>query len=329
MGAPMMAFYQNVAENGTKVCTGAEKLIPCDTSALASLPAADGLILFDAHLGESLATYTYVDPAIVDNTFGSRVASLDMFSAANGYNATTNGASYSDAFKKSFLSAQAARNDQLNSQALLLLAQKRASTNNPNAMGDDIPFTVVGSTAARLWQPDLSLVQCTQKAHTLLSHDGTRPSQVVCSVRPPSGGAADGLSAASTLAVNVRIWLGAHGMRTAGAYTQTKDDISGVDYTSTATSTVGNIPGVTKPLLIVSNSGHYFIRPDEIVFDAAKMADKTYAIEEGSVHGGTECTACEKQLNLAQPGSATTFGFYGDTFTRTMDYMAEWILTRY
>jgi len=37
----MMTFYQNVAQNGSSVCQGANKLIPCGNQ-LANLPAADG-----------------------------------------------------------------------------------------------------------------------------------------------------------------------------------------------------------------------------------------------------------------------------------------------
>jgi hypothetical protein len=47
-GAPLMTFYQNVAQNGPSVCQGANKLIPC-TNELAGLPPADGIILRDAH----------------------------------------------------------------------------------------------------------------------------------------------------------------------------------------------------------------------------------------------------------------------------------------
>lgn len=329
MSAPMMTFYQNVAQNGPSVCTGPEKLMPCVTTNLNGLPVADGLILFDAHLGESLATYTYIDPAVPNNTFGPRIQALDMFSPANGYNATTSGGTYSETFKTSFLAAQAARNDALTNQALLLLAQHRAVPGNGASMGDDIPFTVVGATSARLWQADLSLMQCTQKPQILLSYDGTRPTKVVCSVRPPSGAAKTGLAPTATLKTNVHIWLGAHAMRTSGVYTQTLNDIRGVDYSSTATSTVGNITTLTQPLLMIANGGHYFLRSDEIVFDTARMTDKTFAILEGATHGGTECTACEAQLGLPQPASATSFGYYGDTLSRSMDFIAEWINKRY
>ena len=64
VGAPLMAFYQNIAENGAAACQGPEKILPCDASTLNNLPLPDGVILFDAHLGAALATFTYVDPAI-------------------------------------------------------------------------------------------------------------------------------------------------------------------------------------------------------------------------------------------------------------------------
>ena len=343
-GAPMMTLYENVAENGPGVCSDAAKLSPCVTTNLSGLPRADGIILFDSHIGDSLATFTYVDPAVLNNSLGQRDPTLDMFSAANGYNAATNGAVYSPTFITSFLAAQAARNAQLNALAQSLLAQERTATNNPGDLGDDIPFTVVGGDNARLWQPDLNLLQCTQQPVTLLSHTGARPKQVVCSVRPPSGTASIAVTAASTLNINVHIWLGAHAMRTLPSpgpiYNQTNNDITGLDYTSTSTSSVTNITGIRIPFLIVANSGHYFLRPDEIIYQTAMMPDKTFAIEEGSVHGGTECTACETLLGLPTPapagtpgpGGATappTFGYYGDTFTRTMNYMAEWINLRY
>lgn len=332
MGGPMMAFYQNVAEHGPGVCTGPEKIVPCVTTNLAGLPRADGLIIFDSHLGEALATFTYVDPAVVDNAMGVREPGFDMFSAANGYVASGNSATYSSSFIQGFLAAQATRNMRLLEQAQNLLEAERTATNDPTELGDDIPFTVVGATAARLWQPDLRLLACTQQPVTLLSHDGTRKMQRVCSVRVPSGaGAAAAEGSSATINTNVHVWLGAHAMRTAGTYDQTSNDLAGIDYRSTATSSVGNITGVSVPFLIVGNGAHYFIRPDEIIYQTARMRDKTFAIEEGAVHAGTECTACEAARGLAtpEPGPSPQYGYYGDTFGRTMDFMAEWLGSRF
>lgn len=47
-GGCMMSAYQNIAENGQSSCNGSEKIYPC-SSAMADLPAADGVILADAN----------------------------------------------------------------------------------------------------------------------------------------------------------------------------------------------------------------------------------------------------------------------------------------
>ena len=352
-GGSLQPFYENVAENGPKVCQGREKLIPCVDTNLHNLPKADGVMLFDAHPGLGLGEFTYMDPAIIvnadppGNVSTNRDPGLDMFSTANGYDLSTNGATYSTKFVRNFLKAQADRNEEVLDTALKLLDQERISTGNPNAMGDDIPFNIVGGgNAARLWQADSGgaqqstsgLLNCTKEPHMLLSHDGTRPFQLVCSVRPPSGNAASGLTNASNLHLTVHIYLGVNTIRSRGHYNQTIDDLTGIDWKSSATSTLVNIRGIgkhphgtnkTTPLLIVANSGHYFLRLDEMIYDNARTKDKTYAIEEGSVHGGSECTACEALLGLPQPSGPGTFGYFGDTQTRTYDFMAEWLNARY
>ena len=122
VGAPLMAFYQNAAENGAaKACQGPEKILPCDASTLVNLPIPDGVILADAHLGAALATFTYVDPAVKnDDKPGIRNPNLDMFNTANGYpgdeaagSPTFKSATYDDKFKRRFLQAQADRNADL------------------------------------------------------------------------------------------------------------------------------------------------------------------------------------------------------------------------
>src|SRR6266511_3196053 len=67
---------------------------------------------------------------------------------------------------------------------------------------------------------------------------------------------------------NVHIWLGTHSLRaTSGLYTQSADDITGIDYDSSNATSVSNAKGITVPLVIISNTGHYFVRPDEILYD--------------------------------------------------------------
>ena len=221
MGAPMMAFYENVAENGPAVCQGPEKIVPCITTELQNLPKADGVILFDAHLGDGLAVFTYVDPAFADlekPTCPPRKRAVDMFSPSNGYivdpgGLDDNGATYSAKFRRNFLDRQARRNEDLLAKALQLLHDHRLATGNANDMGDDIPFLVPGGTGARLWQPDVGLLRSTQQPHILLARDGTRPLQVINSVRPPSGNADAADCVSSTRQTSLHVWLGAKSLR--------------------------------------------------------------------------------------------------------------------
>lgn len=347
MGAPMMAFYQNVAENGAAMaCQGPERIIPCVGANLQNLPKADGVILFDAHLGDALATFTYVDPAIHNNACEPRNPELDMFTSANGYNAATDSATYSSQFKNAYTTGQAIRNQDLINEAVNLLRKKIEETGDLGQLGDDIPFAVVGSTDARLFRPDVSLLKRTKEKHVLLARDGTRPVQVIESVRPPSGRRRAALDCAgSTRSANVHVWLGARALRsTPGKYMQTEDDIAGVDYDSSATSTASAVKGVgrhpngnqaTTPLLIIANTGHYFLRPDEIIYELAISKDKTLAFSEGAAHGGGPCAACTRiilndpKLSTAEANAYWTDPQGNGPAERSWNFMAEWLSARY
>jgi hypothetical protein len=131
---------------------------------------------------------------------------------------------------------------------------------------------------------------------------------------------------------------------TPGKYAQTPNDITGIDYDSSATSSVTNVKGVgkhpngnqaTTPLLIIANTGHYFLRPDEIVYDSAYSTDKTLAFSEGAVHGGGPCAQCTRiiQNNPALP-TATANAYWTDPAgngpaERSWNFMAEWLSARY
>ncbi len=84
-GAPLMAAYQNIAENGVKACQGPEKLVKCPDS-LAGGPRADGLILLDPIFGIGATLLASVDPAIGDDPRRPDPA-LDSFNPANGFSA--------------------------------------------------------------------------------------------------------------------------------------------------------------------------------------------------------------------------------------------------
>ncbi len=338
MGAPMMAFYANVAENGVAACRSRKRILPCNTENLidgagaSMLPPIDGIILADAHLGDALATFTYMDPAVTDPEMpGWRDPSVDMFAPSNGYPGDDGAraplfrdADYDAAFVERFLSAQAKRNANVLEHAQELRARIEAG----DAAGlypDGMLLTVPGAeSAARLWQADLDLLKCTKRAHVFLTRDGRADISPgpICSVRVPSGRFANADSIGSVLHMPIRTWLGAHALRTEGVYRQTENDLSGVDFESSNTSTVANVRGITKPLLLVANSAHYFIVPNEIIFDNAASEDKTYAVTEGAVHAGTPCAACEQALGMP-PGS------FGDTLGRAFDFIDAWLAERF
>ena len=336
MGAPMMAFYANISENGPASCMSPQRLIPCDTRNLVDangrnkLPAIDGLVLDDPHLGDALATFTYVDPAVANpEEPGLRNPQLDMYAAANGYPGDAEadaphfkGAKYTAEFRQRFFAAQAARNNQLLKQAQDLLARVKAG--DKRLYPDSALIEVPGATAARLWQADLELMKCTKHPHIFLTRDGRKEMSPgpICSVRVPSASFEAANSIQSVIRVPVEVWLGAHALRTNGAYRQTANDITGIDYESSNTSTVTNLKSFTKPLLMVAHSAHYFLVTNEIVFEQAKSADKTFAISEGATHGGDACAPCEQATGVPK-------GYFGDPAARTYDFVGEWLAKRF
>ncbi len=315
--AQMMTYYQNIAQNGSAACKGPEKLLPCEDAMVRDLPKVDGIVLLDPHLGEAFATLTYIDPAIDDGAKpGSRIKALDLYDPANGYDPQKRTANYPEDFRRAFLAAQAGRNAKLIGEAQALL--EKISQKAPGMFPDDMPFVVPGGTSARLWQPDTGLLKKTKKTYRLLKADGTNPTEILSSVRVSSGNAAEARGYGSVLQVSVKNFLGAHAVRTTPDYNQTEDDLTGVDWASSNSSTLPNVKGVTVPLLIEVMTGHYFLRPGEMILEAAGSADKEMIGIEGATHGFTPCAPC---------GPTPTH--YGDTVKRTFDYMDSWLAKRF
>jgi len=315
MGSPMMAFYQNIAENGPNVCQGSEKIIPCEESNLHNLSSADGLILLDPHYGSAVGTLTYMDPAITDESKpGQRDLGLDMFSEENGY--TPDGANYSAKFQKKFLVAQANRHKRITELALEQWKDLK-SDGGKTLYKEDMPFIVLGDQS-RLWQPDLSLLSKSKKPHLLLKADESQSNEILMSVRQPSVRTAIALSNESTLEISLRRWLGNHAIRTTPEYGLTAEELIGVDWDSSATSTPGNISTITVPLLVMVMTGHYFLHSGELLIERSGSTEKELVGVEGASHGIRPCEQCGE-----------TPGQFGDTVKRTYDYIDSWLANRY
>jgi pimeloyl-ACP methyl ester carboxylesterase len=307
-GGHMVTLYQNVAEHGPAACSGPEKIYPCRVEGLSGLAKPDGLILLDPTLG-AFHQMSAVDPAVDGD---KRIAELDMFAAANGYDLAGKRARYTNAFAQRFHRAQADRNARIVADAQARLKLIAAGSGR---FTDDEPFIISGlgqnAAGARLYQPDTTFVAHTKAPHILLRADGEKPRQVIASVRPPSGQqAVDSLGSLSLMTQNttVRRFLAASAIRTRADYAITADDIVGVDWSSAMTSTPANAEGVTVPSLVLTMSCHYLVVPDEIIFDHLGSKDKTFAAVEGATH----------LFNACRPE-------YGDTAKRLFDFVDGWL----
>jgi pimeloyl-ACP methyl ester carboxylesterase len=307
-GGPASSFYEAVAEKGTSYCRGANKLIECD-SRLDGLPRADGVILVDAHPGVSVNGLRSLNPAVVDEHDPKKIdPALDPFNPANGYK---DGAShYSDAFKKKYFVAQAARMNRLIDAAS---AELKAMSAGTAAYPDDNVMFITRFEGARLMELDPSVHHSTLKPQKLLKNDGAVVTRIVESVRRPARGydqrnaSFDG----GARLLTVRSFLSANAIRA-------KDSLDEVDWCSSNNSTPCAVKNISVPILITAMGAHYFIRDNEIHYEAAASADKEFIVVEGATHGFVPCTACE-----------TTPGQYSNSQKNFFDYVTRWINARF
>ena len=314
-GGGLMAVYQNIAENGVKPCQGPEKLIPCPDS-LAGMPAADGVMLLDSTWSQSVSTMVSLDPAPIHQGNGQNLdPALDMFNPANGY--SPNGSKYTDSFKKKFFAAQSATMNGLIQKAQERLALIKAGKGD---FADDEPFLIHSNPSGnQLFQQDVSLWSHTRSAWPLLHPDGTITTEIVHTVRVPTGGRSRTPSLVrGTVRTTVRTFLSTFAVRTTADFGYDASTIRGIDFQSNYANTVGAAEGISVPLLQMGMTGSNEHFMAETVREHAKSADKTLAYVEGALHPFEPCTKCA----LAQGKPAN---YYGDTVKTLFDYVDGWL----
>jgi hypothetical protein len=303
-GGPSMTYYQAVAENGPSYCQGPNKLIQCSNN-LAGLIPADGIILNDAHPGNTINALRSINGAVVSEHHPDALnARLDPFNPKNGYN--PNGCStYSKDFQNRYFKAQAHRMNGLIDEALQKLRQIEAS-DDPT---DNAPFIIARGDNARLLELDPSIHHSTVNPQKLLKNDGSIVTQIVESVRICQPGDAEDNASFNdgTRFVTVRSFLSANAIRAT-------DSMDGIDACSSNNSTVCAVQRIRVPILIVASGGHYFIRDGEIHYELSASADKDFIVTEGAAHTGPPCTPCEKF-----PGQ------YANSAVNQMNYMVNWL----
>ncbi len=318
-GGPTMSFYQAVAEQGVEYCQQPQKLIKCP-DALSDLPAADGLILWDAHPGNGINEVRSIDPSvindneIIENNAPVKIdASLDLFNPDNGYN--PNGEShYSHEFKDRYFRAQSTR---LNGLIDIALTKLHEIESGNHRYPDDDVFIVPRGTGSRLFVNDLSVENSSDGPVKLLKNDGTI--EDCCKVESVRihGQSSESRKTfnSGTLYLSLKSFLSVRAVRSSHA-------IDEIDWCSTNNSAPCAVQKITVPLLVVTMGGHYFIRDGEIIYNLATMADKDYIVIEGATHGGTPCTNC-------MPAGQQYDGRFDNAVDNNFNYIADWITQRY
>jgi pimeloyl-ACP methyl ester carboxylesterase len=124
-GGALLMLYQSQARTdppGRLTHTAAGD--PFDLNA-ADLPAAAGVVLIGAHLGEGSRLMEWLDPSVVDEADPLSVdPELDMYDPANGFRIPPEPSSYSDEFVARFRAAQLDRARRLDETAFRLLGER-------------------------------------------------------------------------------------------------------------------------------------------------------------------------------------------------------------
>lgn len=308
-GGPATTFYQATAEKGVAYCQGPNKLTQCPDS-LAGLPAADGMLLLDAHPGISVNTMRSLNPAVLDEDDPSKIdPALDPFDPKNGFN--PNGQSvYAPEFMDRYFKAQAARMNRLVDKAHALRAAVKAGKGKTT---DDAPFDFYRDRA-RLMDFSMSVHPGTLKPQKLLKNDGSIVTEIVRSVRAPVTQSAklDKTLSNGAKLLTLTSFLSANAIRA-------KDSINDIDWCSSNSSTVCGLPQITAPILIMAMGGHYFIRDNEIHYEVAASKDKDFIVVEGSIHQMLPCEACSKITGQS----------YSNVTKNLYDYAANWANARF
>ncbi|KAL4968006.1 uncharacterized protein BDV14DRAFT_206722 [Aspergillus stella-maris] len=315
-GGAMMAGYQNVAENGAAACNGTEKLYPC-SSAMDGLPPADGVLLIDANFGLSTMTLLSLNPAITNESTGADIdPALNLYSPANGW--TSNGANYTTAFAQKFLSGIATRWNRILSTATerndLINAGKGLYTDDEGLVIPDANYIGFNN---KLITQDVRYLSHTEQKWPLLHKNGRVSKQIVPSVRVASAGIPSVMDNFydGALKTTITRFLSTFAVRIdSDKFNVTATNITGVDWTSSPTTPIGSVPGISKPLLTMGNTGHYEYLNAEKIYLVAMTEDKSIAFVEGAQHTINTCTECERY-----PGE------FGDTVKTAFDYMDEWL----
>jgi pimeloyl-ACP methyl ester carboxylesterase len=309
-GGPSTTYYQAVAEKGPSYCNTPEKLSKCTDEEVKDLPKADGMVLLDAHPGNTINTLRGLNPAVTDESKPDDLdPALDPFNPKNGFNPKGD-SHYSAEFIDRYSKAQSARMNRLIDKAQKIEADLKSGK---DPRGDDEPF-IAYRDRARLSDISTGVWCCTERPEKLLKNDGSISTEVVHSVRvsTPKNAKVDSSLNGGALFLTVKSFLSANAIRS-------KDALNDIDICSSNNSTLCAVQSISVPMLVMSMGGHYFIKDGETIFDLSASKDKDFIVVEGAVHGMTPCKPCSEQTGVS----------YDNATKNLYDYVAAWANKRW
>lgn len=312
-GATLMSAYQCLAENGSEIFQGSEKIYPSPDRE--EMVPADGIMLLDANWGNAVMQLFSLDAAVTDEESGMKLnAEMDLFNPANGFR--REGSCYSEEFIRRYQKGQGARNNALLKAALERLAKIEAGEGR---YSDDEPFVIPGAAQSffnnKLFAQDIRLMSHTAEPQKLIHKDGSITTEIVHSVRRSENpesfthsfreGARD---------LTVKSYLSSYAIRTEEDFGYDECHVWGIDWSSSYAAPPGNMANVKAPTLVMGMTGGWEYLAAETIYNMSAAKDKTLAFVEGASHKFTPAKAYE-----SYPGQ------FGDTMKLLHDYVAGWL----
>jgi hypothetical protein len=344
-GGPTTTYYQAVAEKGPSYCQGPNKLTECDSSgprSVAGLTPADGIVLADAHPGNTVNGLRAINPSVRENQDKETVgvdatnnpitpqANLNLFDPANGFS-TTGNSNYSKNFVARYTQAQSDRmNDWIEqAQRIRTLMEEglwRFPDNDSIIIARGGGSQAGGGSSAAIFVPDIRQQPGTTQPEKVMMNDGTIVSnKPVPSVRLPNPTFATGNLTfdEGTKNLTVTSFLSANAIRSTDSA-----DYKQIDWCSSNNSTPCALQNISVPLLVTAMGAHYFINDSEQYYlNYAASHDKDFVVFYGLVHGITPCVpGTQWGVNGA---NCSAVGPLNNQVKNYWDYVFNWIKNRF
>jgi hypothetical protein len=301
------------------------------------LTPADGIVLADAHPGNTANALRAINPSVRENQDKEVVGvdaenppinplkDLNLFDPANGFDPNGGNSNYSANFVKRYTAAQSDRMNDWIEQALHIRAEIAAGTwrfpdNDSIIIARGGGSQAGGGASAAIFVPDVRQQCCTSQPEKLLLNDGSVVSdKIVQSVRLPNPNFAEGNLTFDdgTKNLTVTAFLSANAIRSTDSA-----DYKQIDWCSTNNSTPCALQNISVPLLVTAMGAHYFIADSEQYYlNYAASQDKDFVTFFGLVHGITPCTPGVNCLPNTGP--------LGNQVKNYWDYVFNWIAQRF